>query len=688
MAAKSAEYPSGVGGRWIMDFRKDINGLRAIAVLSVLLFHFGAIGFEGGFIGVDVFFVISGFLMTSIISSGIDRRSFSITSFYRARLARLYPALLAVVAATLLFGLFLIEPGALKGMARDGISALLFVSNMLFWKKAGYFGAPADSMWFLHTWSLSVEWQFYLLYPVVLAIAFPFLPSRSARLGLLAAGFAVSLSLSVLAGEAIANTRIVSAGFYMLPTRAWEMLAGGLVALWPLRQADTLPRLPVLLELAGLMLIGTGLALFSGETAWPSYNALLPVAGTILVLAARNSRSLIAFSPFQRIGDWSYSIYLWHWPCVAGIAYFGISGGVAAAVGFVASILAGWASHRFIEQPCRRALKPPPAGTRRRLAPMASLTACAAVTIAAGAAVVAWNGFPERSQAVAAVYQKSLDADADYRFPFHLCGGTTTFGTSLRPCEMGVSSTGNDVLIIGDSFSEIWHARVAKLAPDLRDRAVVFVTRGGCPPLEGLKRTSAGLGCRSFHRMSMELARNERFGTVIYIGMWASYFETGKNHAIICDRDDNCASAGTTAGLSLALTNFGAEIDDLHARGKKVVILTTCPYPHFNVPAELRRLAFHGKEIPDDWNFDFSRILAGSEPIDAGLMTLADHGATVIDLASLLCDNMICPLFMDGVPIYTDGSHLRSDYTEVVGSFLDRFLRSGSARIAEPQPVL
>lgn len=674
-----------------MDFRKDINGLRAIAVLLVLLFHFGAPGFEGGFIGVDVFFVISGFLMTNIISAGIDKGSFSIFGYYRARLARLYPALLVVVAATLLFGLVMIEPGALKQIARDGVSALLFVSNMLFWREAGYFGAPADSMWFLHTWSLSVEWQFYLIYPVVLVIAFPLLPGRAVRLGLLAAGFVLSLALSVLAGEAFDNTSLVSAGFYTLPTRAWEMLAGGLVALWPVRQAPGASRLPVLAEIAGLVLVAIGVVIFSGETTWPSYNALLPAAGTMLVLAARNPRSVIAFAPLQRIGDWSYSIYLWHWPLVAGLAYFGIAGGAWKAAAFAFSVLAGWASYRFIEQPCRRALKvqsQKPSSRGRRFAPMAGLSACAVATMAASAVVMVANGFPQRSEAVAAVYQQSIDADADYRFPFHLCGGTTMFGKSLRPCEMGASSPGNDVLIIGDSFAETWHARVEKLTPELTDRAVVFVTKGGCPPLKGLRRTTAGFGCEAFHRMGMELAQSERFGTVIYIGMWASYFQTGTHNAVICNHIGNCISASTPAGLSLAIANFGEEVEDLRARGKKVVILTTGPYPHFDVPSQLRRLAFHGRPAPADWRFDFSSVLARSEPVDAGILTLAERGATVIDLPALLCEKLICPLIQNGAPLYTDQSHLRSDYTEVVGSFLDPFLRAEKAGSADIHSAL
>ncbi len=366
-----------------MKFREDINGMRAVAVILVLLFHFGAPGFDAGFIGVDVFFVISGFLMTGIIVAGLEQRRFSVLGFYRARIARLYPALLAVVAATLAFGLAFVEPGALEGIARDGIAALLFVSNFVFLKQAGYFGAQADTMWLLHTWSLSVEWQFYLIYPIVLALAFPFLPSRLGRFGLLLAGFVLSLALSTVLGTVFDNDRIISADFYMLPPRAWEMLAGGLVVLWPWRAPAWAPRARSL-EIAGILVVFSSLLLFSRETPWPSFTALVPVGGTMLVLAAHAPRSTLAAAPLQRIGAWSYSIYLWHWPLVAAIAYFGVTGPLVAPLACAASLLAGWASYRFIEQPCRVLLKEKAGAARHtRIALMAGLGLVATLALAA-----------------------------------------------------------------------------------------------------------------------------------------------------------------------------------------------------------------------------------------------------------------------------------------------------------------
>ncbi len=659
-----------------MKFREDINGMRAVAVILVLLFHFGAPGFDAGFIGVDVFFVISGFLMTGIIVAGLEQRRFSVLGFYRARIARLYPALLAVVAATLAFGLAFVEPGALEGIARDGIAALLFVSNFVFLKQAGYFGAQADTMWLLHTWSLSVEWQFYLIYPIVLALAFPFLPSRLGRFGLLLAGFVLSLALSTVLGTVFDNDRIISADFYMLPPRAWEMLAGGLVVLWPWRAPAWAPRARSL-EIAGILVVFSSLLLFSRETPWPSFTALVPVGGTMLVLAAHAPRSTLAAAPLQRIGAWSYSIYLWHWPLVAAIAYFGVTGPLVAPLACAASLLAGWASYRFIEQPCRVLLKEKAGAARHtRIALMAGLGLSTLAVSAAGAVTMFDRGMPQRNAAVAAIYQESLDASADYRFPLSRCGGTTTFGTALRPCMLGTPSPHDDVLVMGDSFAQMWYARITELEPDLADHAVVFITKGGCPPIAGLERTGPGFGCASFHRREMEQALSDRYRTVILAGMWASYFDKANPNSVLCDTDRTCdLSASTEVGLAAAIDNLARDIDALRALGKTVVLLTTSPYPSYNVPAELRRRIFAGDTPPADWKFDFGATLARSQPIDAALKTLSAHGANVIDVAKLLCREMICPAARDAIPLYIDGAHLRSNYAAVVGDFLDPFIR-------------
>jgi hypothetical protein len=176
--------------------------------------------------------------------------------------------------------------------------------------------------------------------------------------------------------------------------------------------------------------------------------------------------------------------------------------------------------------------------------------------------------------------------------------------------------------------------------------------------------------------MEMEEALSERYRTVILAGMWASYFDKIEPNSTLCDRAGTCGlSASTEAGLAAAIDNLAHDIGALRALGKSVVVLTTSPYPAFNVPAELRRRIFAGNPPPADWTFDFGAITTRSQPIDAALKTLTAHGASVVDLTQLLCREMICPAARNAVPIYTDASHLRSNYAAAVGGFLDPFIR-------------
>ncbi|QJD58739.1 acyltransferase [Pseudomonas sp. gcc21] len=250
-------------------FRDDINGLRAWAVVSVILFHFHVPGFAGGFVGVDIFFVISGFLMTGIIIRGLEEprsetsNSFSLIGFYLARGVRIIPALLVLCLALLAIGWFFLPAIEYRSLGVHSTSAVGFLSNFKFWAEAGYFDTASHEKWFLHTWSLSVEWQFYLILPLVLMLVWKLAPGRKAATLAALALVILSLALSVF----ISDTH-PGAAFYLLPTRAWEMLAGGLVFLL----ADRLSlaeRARQWLYGAGFGFIVLSIAAFDSTTVWP-----------------------------------------------------------------------------------------------------------------------------------------------------------------------------------------------------------------------------------------------------------------------------------------------------------------------------------------------------------------------------------------------------------------------------------
>ena len=245
-------------------FRSDINGLRAIAVALVMAFHLGRGHVGGGFSGVDVFFAISGYLMTRIVVGGLESGRFGLRSFYFARARRIIPALAAFCAALWLFGATLLDPWTFERLATNLPYALTFISNIMFANRGGYFAEDARTNWFLHTWSLAVEWQFYLLYPLLLLALWRWAATRRhiwTILALLAAG-SFALALAALPNNA-------TLGFYMLPTRAWELLLGGLCV--PVERRLTLGvKARLALHVAGLALIALGVAITHPDTPWPS----------------------------------------------------------------------------------------------------------------------------------------------------------------------------------------------------------------------------------------------------------------------------------------------------------------------------------------------------------------------------------------------------------------------------------
>ena len=214
-----------------MIFRHDINGLREIAVVIVVLFHFGLPGFSGGFVGVDVFFVISGFLMTGIIFTKLQKNQFSVLEFYLARARRIIPALAALCLILLFLAWFLLPPYEYDRLGKHIIGAATFLSNIVFFKESGYFDASSHEKWLLHTWSLSVEWQFYIIYPVLILVL------RKMFSMTLIPWMLLSFALGSFLLSAFLPDRWAVAGFYLLPTRAWEMMLGGLVFLFALKSS-------------------------------------------------------------------------------------------------------------------------------------------------------------------------------------------------------------------------------------------------------------------------------------------------------------------------------------------------------------------------------------------------------------------------------------------------------------------
>ncbi|MGO4891706.1 acyltransferase family protein [Flavobacterium sp. W21_SRS_FM6] len=440
-----------------MKFREDINALRAIAVVAVVIFHFNHQWLPGGFAGVDVFFVISGFLMTMIIVKGLEKQTFSILGFYAARVRRIVPALAFLSFILLVVGYLTLPPLDYLSLGKHVAASLTFISNMVYWAESGYFDASSIEKWSLHTWSLSVEWQFYLIYPVVLVALKKFLSLKQIKL-VLVLGTIAALILSVLV-----TFKSSSAAYFLLPTRAWQMLAGGLVFLYPLTLNE---KAKTTLQILGLASIFISFFIFNEKTPWPGFAALLPIIGACLVLQANKGQSFLVNNRLcHALGKWSYSIYLWHWPIVVAGVYFSL-GENWWYIGLPLSVGLGALSYTFIESKQLSDYRLVKLGSVLRPLPAASILAVAGLAVFMTNGIV--NRLPEAERPLVAM---ALAAKDDWYYP----KANLTVG-SLKIRKIAGESS-NNILILGASHAEQLYPYVANLQSPYN---VYFLTRSGC----------------------------------------------------------------------------------------------------------------------------------------------------------------------------------------------------------------
>jgi len=498
-----------------MKYRSEVDGLRAIAVMPVILFHAGIDVFKGGFVGVDIFFVISGYLITTILAADLAGGSFSIIHFYERRARRILPALFVVLLACLPFAWGLMMPGYLADFAKSLIAVCVFASNIYFWRSSGYFDATAEGKPLLHTWSLAVEEQYYVVFPIALLLLWRF--GRRPTFYAVCVTAAVSLLLSEWGWR-----HIPSANFYLAPSRAWELLAGSICALWPFGSARTDPaqasQAPVtalphagishandLLSALGLAMIVFAVFFFDEHTPFPSAYALIPVIGTALILVFATSATwtarLLSLRPFVWIGLVSYSAYLWHQPIFAFTRHY-LMGPMPVPLGLALSILAiglGYLSYRFVEQPFR---KPASAGGLGRkqifvfsAIGLAGFGAVGAYGVATDGGMYRFYDTPERAQftryfengSPGLAYMKRENIFADWRYDcdfYNLASDRAGMVTRIPKLAIPTScfvraATPHAVLLWGDSHAMALRPGLSHALP--ADWQVLQVASSACP---------------------------------------------------------------------------------------------------------------------------------------------------------------------------------------------------------------
>ncbi|MDJ0922061.1 MAG: acyltransferase family protein [Henriciella sp.] len=641
-----------------MKYRPDIDGLRTVAVVPVVLYHAGVPGFSGGFIGVDVFFVISGFLITRILYDEMVEKRFSILHFYERRARRILPALFAVMLACLAAGWFLLSPEDYSHMARSAVSALVFLSNIWFWQNSGgYFDGATDYLPLLHTWSLAVEEQFYILFPLYLLIILRWGKEVSRSL-------TWALVLGSLLFAAWITPQMPSASFYLLPTRFWELGLGSLLALG----LATVPLSQWVRELMagiGLLLILFAVVFYNSATSFPGIAALPPVLGAAaLIWAGASGSSLVgkalSWRPMVFVGLLSYSLYLWHWPIMAFARNWLMSSELPEpwqVATIAASFVAAWLSYKYVETPFRAGRGRPM--TQSRVFTLSGIGTATLAIMAVG--VIFTQGVEKRFEPAQLDLLASTQETRDNRD----CWGTRE---PEQLCTFGDEETNRNGrwLLWGDSHAGALFPAIQSVAATegvLLDFGVV----PACGPLPGLSRSDRDFGarqrCGKFNDSMLDhILSRDLYDTVILHARWPLYVE-GKRFgpeqgqvAVLGDRD-SATFAKDPSGNAILVENTLTElVDKIVAGGARVVIIGPVPELPWDVEASLKAEILFNRPASFALNVESAlRRQARSEEI---FRRLTDRdGVNYIPITSTLCQD-ICPTHTESTAWYEDSHHL------------------------------
>ena len=638
------------------QYRADIDGLRAVAVIPVLMYHAGVPGFSGGYVGVDIFFVISGFLITQLLRNELERGRFSLAAFYERRVRRIFPALMAVLLVVSIVASWLLLPQHLGPYGNSLIATVLFASN-LFFANFGYFSPAADELPLLHTWSLAVEEQFYIVYPLFLWAIY----RAGSRVAV------IMIAMLAVASFVTAETMLIEgrkAAFYLPHTRAWELALGCMLALTSLA---TRLRHPIrdAAGIVGLAMIACAIVVYSDATPFPGAAALLPCFGAALIIwAGSDGRRHLAgvfltWRPLVLTGLVSYSLYLWHWPLLTFTSYLSVPepSVLAKSAALAASYVLALLTWRWIELPFRGRSG---VFTRRQL--VSGAAAAISMILAFGWAAHNWHGWPARlepevNRIAASHYDHLPTGDACYRV-------SAEEVRADRLCRTADTSTPPSFVIWGDSHARTLIDPVARTAR-LYGRAGVVSTQPACAPLLGIRRSDRpGTDeCNKIAEAMLEYLRaRPEIEDVVLIGRWALLSE-GKHYApergvpiLLSDQETRVRShAENRRVLERALSR---NVVRLAAMGKRVWIVGPVPEVGVNVPralANAERFHFEPALEPTRAEFD-DRQRSTLAILDR---VAARHGATVVPVHETLCDTNTCRVeSRNSRALYYDDDHL------------------------------
>ncbi|WP_051309799.1 acyltransferase family protein [Desulfogranum japonicum] len=635
-----------------MKYRVEIDGLRAISVISVVLFHFGLSTFSGGYVGVDIFFVISGYLITSIILKEIHQDSFSLANFYVRRARRILPVLFFMLLVSSLISIIVLLPNDLYSFCKSLLSVNIYASNFYFWRESGYWAVANDLKPLLHTWSLAVEEQYYIFFPLFLLIC------KRLKLQYIFI-FLIIILLSSLGLSQWGAYAKPSANFYLLPTRAWELAIGACLTLvqynFPiqLKNSKFTKYFSDIVSLVGLVFISYSIFLFDEETPFPSCWALLPTLGASLVILFSSRETIIGRVLGNKIlvsiGLISYSLYLWHQPVLAlyrSYFFLGMHWYHYLTL-FIIIIILSYISYYFVEKPFR---------DKNNFSDKQIVYFCTSFTLVfilfaiVGIYTEGFSLYSSKRHQIFTEYQSSsmsnsgLSLKCDGNFP------------APKECW---TDPNPEVLVWGDSFA--MHLVPALLASDPNIR-LVQMTKSACGPFFDIAPVSVKFPadqCLSFnHRVKSWLSDNRSVKYVIMSSPFEEYLSKG---AELLDSHGN----KFTSSREIIYTELMATLTEIKLLGAIPVLVSPTP----GNGLDLGRCVARAKYFYDDssiCNFDPASLMDYRQTIFS-IMDEIELSNRVIRLDKLLCDAQQCHALLDDTPIYRDRGHLSHEGARLIG---------------------
>ncbi|MCF6782316.1 acyltransferase family protein [Stutzerimonas stutzeri] len=674
-----------------IKYRPDIDGLRAVAVLSVVIYHAFPSLLKGGFIGVDIFFVISGFLISTIIFNSLGNNKFSLREFYARRIRRIFPALILVLASTYALGWLTLTAEEFRQLGKHIFSGSIFVSNFALWDEAGYFDKSADLKPLLHLWSLGIEEQFYIAWPIIIYACWK-LGIRLLPILLLATAASFALNISGARYDEAAT-------FFSPQTRFWELLCGSLLAWITLHRAETLTsikrHIDRRIKLGGASFsdnatatIGVGLLIFGfvridEEAIFPGMLALIPVGGAALLILAGPtnwiSKGLLKRKPMVWVGLISFPLYLWHWPIISFFRIHGDEpGAVALAIAIALSVGLAWVTYSLVERPLRRA-----SFERKKVY---ALVFMMCISAGVGGFTYKSDGLQFRSaHKLFAGYAESIVRATDkhkgcVNIPYAYKKKDEWF------CKLGVEKARHDIFVFGDSHAFSLIPALDKFG--LRHKkSIAFSSASGCPPLLGIQslrgaRLIEEFNCRLLNERIFDYVYRNKIRTAMLIGRWPYYGQSTTRprqfNAIAREVDDKPTAQQSGESMRWAMAETA---ERYRAIGVQIIFVEDNPQQLHSPERILKKGRGQEKrynELAVSVNEHRHNQRFSKEAIKA-------TGAPSVNFDKFLCESEICPLARSGQFLYWEDDHLSiTGALAVYPALEESLLRIMSIDIASP----